>query len=147
MAVLSWLCQLRGLHEQDNDNQAGLRLAAYMQNNSAKNGSRRKVSKASEVAWQWKSVFNKGCDELHKKFGEATMTRIYTPEEKRRLDKIKAAAQKVKQGRVKVYSKEEKKLFDSLKQVCANVVIDKANCVRRRANEIDEQNYIKQMQE
>ena len=64
-----------------------------------------------------------------------------------RIEKIKAAAQKVKQGRVKVYSKEEKKLFDSLKQVCANVVIDKANCVRRRANEIDEQNYIKQMQE
>ena len=63
------------------------------------------------------------------------------------IEKIKAAAQKVKQGRVKVYSKEEKKLFDSLKQVCANVVIDKANCVRKRANEIDEQNYIKQMSE
>lgn len=75
------------------------------------------------------------------------MTSIYTPEEKLRLDKIKAAAQKVKQGRVKVYSNEEKKLFDSLKQVCASVVIDKANCVRKRANEIDEQNYIKQMSE
>lgn len=75
------------------------------------------------------------------------MTSIYTQEENRRLDKIKDAAQKVRQGRVKVYSKEEKKLFDSLKQVCANVVIDKANCVRRRANEIDEQKYIKQMSE
>ena len=64
-----------------------------------------------------------------------------------RIEKIKAAVQKVKQGRAKVYSKEEKKLFDSLKQVCANVVIDKANCVRKRANEIDEQNYIKQMSE
>ena len=64
-----------------------------------------------------------------------------------RIEKIKAAAQKVKQGRVKVYSKEEKKLFDSLKQVCANVVIDKANCVRRRANEMDEQKYIQQMSE
>lgn len=64
-----------------------------------------------------------------------------------RIEKIKSAAQKVKQGRVKVYSKEEKKLFDSLKQVCANVVIDKANCVRKRANEIDEQNYIKHMSE
>lgn len=121
MSALSWLCQLRGLHEQDNDNQAGLRLAAYMQNNSAKNGSRRKVSKASEVAWQWKSVFNKGCDELHKKFGEATMTRIYTPEEKRRLDKIKAAAQKVK--------------------------VRKACKLRDRANAIDEKNYIRQMSE
>ena len=121
MSALSWLCQLRGLHEQDNDNKAGLRLAAYMQNNSAKNGSRRKVSKASEVAWQWKSVFNKGCDELHKKFGEATMTRIYTPEEKRRLDKIKAAAQKVK--------------------------VRKACKLRDRANAIDEKNYIKQMSE
>lgn len=75
------------------------------------------------------------------------MTRIYTPEEKLRLDKIKAAAQKFKQGRVKVYSKEEKKLFDSLKQVCADVVIAKANCIRKRANEIDEQQYIKQMSE
>ena len=64
-----------------------------------------------------------------------------------RIEKIKAAAQKVKQGRVKVYSKEEKKLLDSLKQVCASVAIDKANCVRKRANEIDEQNYIKQMSE
>ena len=35
-----------------------------------------------------------------------------------RIDKIKAAAQKVKQGRVKVYSKEEKKLFDSLISRC-----------------------------
>ena len=121
MPALSWLCQLSGLHEQDNDNQAGLRLAAYMQNNSAKNGSRRKVSKASEVAWQWKSVFNKGCDELHKKFGEATMTRIYTPEEKRRLDKIKAASQKVK--------------------------VRKACKLRDQANAIDEKNYIRQMSE
>jgi hypothetical protein len=64
-----------------------------------------------------------------------------------RIEKIKSAAKKVRQGRVKVYSKEEKKLFDSLKQVCANVVIDKANCVRKRANGIDEQNYIKQMSE
>ena len=64
-----------------------------------------------------------------------------------RIEKIKAAAQKVKQGRVKVYSKEEKKLFDSLNQVCADVVIDKANCVRRRANAIDEQKYIQQMSE
>ena len=75
------------------------------------------------------------------------MTRIYTPEEKRRLDKIKAAAQKVKQGRVKVYTKEEKKLHDELKQVCANVLIYKANDTRRRANDFDEQNYIKQMSE
>ena len=62
-----------------------------------------------------------------------------------RIEKIKAAAQKVKQGRAKVYSKEEKKLFDSLKQVCANVVIDKANCVRKRANAIDEIDYVKKM--
>lgn len=49
------------------------------------------------------------------------MTRIYTPEEKRRLDKIKAAAQKVKTR--------------------------KACKLRERANEIDEQDYIKQMSE
>lgn len=73
------------------------------------------------------------------------MTRIYTPEEKRRLDKIKAAAQKVKQGRVKVYSKEEKKLFDSLKQVCADVAIAKANNVRSKANELDEKSYVAAM--
>ena len=49
------------------------------------------------------------------------MTRIYTPEEKRRLDKIKTAAQKVKAR--------------------------KACKLRDRANSIDEQNYIKQMSE
>lgn len=52
---------------------------------------------------------------------EKAMTRIYTPEEKRRIDKIKAAAQKVK--------------------------IRKACKLRDRANAIDEQNYIKQMSE
>ena len=49
------------------------------------------------------------------------MTSIYTPEEKRRLDKIKAAAQKVKAR--------------------------KACKLRDRANANDEQNYIKQMSE
>lgn len=49
------------------------------------------------------------------------MTRIYTPEEKRRLDKIKAAALKVK--------------------------VRKACKLRDRANEIDERKYIKQMSE
>lgn len=49
------------------------------------------------------------------------MTRIYTPEEKRRLDKIKAAAQKVKAL--------------------------KACKLRDRANAIDEQKYIQQMSE
>ena len=49
------------------------------------------------------------------------MTRIYTPEEKRRIDKIKAAAHKVK--------------------------IRKACKLRDRANAIDEQNYIKKMSE
>ena len=49
------------------------------------------------------------------------MTRIYTPEEKRRLDKIKAAAQKVK--------------------------VRKACQLRDRANAIDEKNYIRQMSE
>lgn len=49
------------------------------------------------------------------------MTRIYTPEEKRRLDKIKAADQKVKAR--------------------------KACKLRDKANEIEEKNYIKQMSE
>lgn len=47
------------------------------------------------------------------------MTRIYTPEEKRRIDKIKAAAQKVK--------------------------VRKACKLRDRANAIEEKNCIKQM--
>lgn len=47
------------------------------------------------------------------------MTRIYTPEEKRRLDKIKAASQKVKAR--------------------------KACKLRDRANAIDEKDYVKQM--
>ena len=62
-----------------------------------------------------------------------------------RIEKIKAATQKVKQGRVKVYSKEEKKLFDSLKQVCADVVIAKANNVRDKANSFDEKLYVAEM--
>lgn len=47
------------------------------------------------------------------------MTRIYTPEEKHRLDKIKAAAHKVK--------------------------VRKACKLRDRANAIDEIDYVKQM--
>ena len=47
------------------------------------------------------------------------MTRIYTPEEKRRIDKIKAAAQKVK--------------------------VRKACKLRDKANAIEEKNYIQQM--